>query len=235
MGYRWILFDLDGTLLDYVAAETEALERTFVAAGLEPSPDVTADYRRINAGHWAALERGDTTPARLRVARWEDLLAQHGFHDTDPSEVADAYIRHLAAGAQLLEDAEPVMADLARDHELALVTNGLADVQRPRVAASGLTTHARVLVISDEVGAAKPDAEIFDAAFEAMGWPARGDVLMVGDSLTSDIAGGNAYGLDTVWFNPDGAFAHQHDDAPGGVRPTWEIARLTELPAIVRA
>lgn len=231
MGYRWLLFDLDGTLLDYAAAEARALEATLVDAGLEPSATVTADYRRINAGHWAALERGETTQARLRVARWEDLLAAHGFADTDPSEVADAYIRHLAAGSQLLEDAEPVMADLARDHHLALITNGIADVQRPRVAASGLTAHAEVLVISDEVGAAKPDAAIFDAAFAAMDAPGREEVLMVGDSLTSDIAGGAAYGLDTVWFNPEGDFA----DHPDGIRPTWEIARLTELPPLVRA
>lgn len=235
MGYAWVLFDLDGTLLDYAAAEAAALEATLVAAGLEPSARVTGDYRRINAGHWAALERGETTQARLRVARWEDLLTRHGFVDTDPGEIADTYVRHLAAGSQLLADAGTVMADLARDHQLALITNGIADVQRPRVAASGLTDHARVLVISDEVGAAKPDPAIFDAAFEAMSGPERSEVLMVGDSLTSDIAGGQAYGLDTVWFNPEGAFAEGAGAAAaGGVRPTWEIARITELPPLVR-
>lgn len=231
MRYRWLLFDLDGTLLDYVAAEAAALEATLLAAGLDPLEDVTRDYRRINARHWEALERGETTQARLRLARWEELLSLHGFVDTDPSEVADAYVRHLAAGSQLLSDADDVLRDLARDHELALITNGIADVQRPRVSAAGLADHARVLVVSDEVGAAKPDAAIFDAAFDAMGRPDRDEVLMIGDSLTSDVAGGHAYGLDTVWFNPAGDRAAR----PAGIDPTWEIARLTELSAIVRS
>lgn len=236
MGYGWVLFDLDGTLLDYAAAEAAALEATLVAAGLEPSPAVAADYRRINARHWAALERGETTPELLRLARWQELLAEHDLLDTDPAEIADTYIRNLAAGSQLLEDADEVMADLGRDHQLALITNGLADVQRPRVETSGLTAHASVLVISDEVGAAKPDAAIFDVAFEAMGAPRPGEVLMVGDSLTSDIAGGHAYGLDTVWFNPEGdRGARPEDVLPPSVRPTWEIARLTELPPIARS
>lgn len=230
MGYAWLLFDLDGTLLDYVAAEAAALSATLVAAGLEATGTVTADYRRINAEHWAALERGETTQARLRVARWEDLLALHGSMDIDPSEIADVYVRHLAAGTQLLADAPAVLADLASDHRLALITNGIADVQRPRVAAAGLTDHTDVLVISDEVGAAKPDAAIFDAAFAAMGDPRRDEVLMIGDSLSSDVVGGLAYGLDTVWFNPEG------DVVPAGsdVRPTHEIGRLTELPPLVR-
>lgn len=235
MGYGWVLFDLDGTLLDYAAAEAAALEATLVAAGLEPSPEVAADYRRINAGHWAALERGETTPERLRLARWQELLSEHGLTDTDPSEIADTYIRHLAAGSQLLEDADGVMADLARDHRLALITNGLADVQRPRVEAAGMTAYTSVLVISDEVGAAKPDAAIFDVAFEAMGGPDPREVLMVGDSLTSDIAGGHAYGLDTVWFNPEGERSARPEEVlPDGVRPDWEISRLTELPPIAR-
>ena len=235
MGYGWVLFDLDGTLLDYAAAEAAALEATLVAAGLEPSPEVAADYRRINAGHWAALERGETTPDRLRLARWQDLFTEHDLSDVDPGEIADTYIRHLAAGSQLLEDADEVMTDLARDHRLALITNGLADVQRPRVESAGLTVHTSVLVISDEVGAAKPDAAIFAVAFEAMGGPDPSDVLMVGDSLTSDIAGGHAYGLDTVWFNPEGARNVRPEDVlPDAVRPTWEIARLRELPPLVR-
>lgn len=235
MGYGWVLFDLDGTLLDYAAAEAAALEATLIAAGLEASPEVAADYRRINAGHWAALERGETTPEQLRLARWQELLAEHGLLDRDPSGIADTYIRHLAAGSQLVEDADEVMADLARDHQLALITNGLADVQRPRIEAAGMTAYTSVLVISDEVGAAKPDAAIFDVAFEAMGGPSPGEVLMVGDSLTSDIAGGHAYGLDTVWFNPEGGRnARPEDVLPDGVRPVWEISRLTELPTIVR-
>ena len=128
------------------------------------------------------------------------------------------------------------VADLAVRHRIALLTNGLADVQRPRLAAAGVAEHAEVVVISDEVGAAKPDVAIFDAAFARMGSPDRREVLMVGDSLTSDIAGGTAYGLDTVWIAPDEV------ELPGMVgpggrsgpnRPTHRIPSLRDLHRIL--
>jgi FMN phosphatase YigB (HAD superfamily) len=77
-------------------------------------------------------------------------------------------------------------------------------VQRPRFTASALAGYLAGIVVSDEIGIAKPNTGIFDAAFEALGWPAKREVLMIGDSLTSDMQGGIDYGIDTCWFNPDG-------------------------------
>lgn len=228
---RWVLFDLDGTLFDYDAAETAAVSATLRAASLEPTPVVLGDYRRANAEQWAALERGETTPARLRVERWERVLQRHGIDGVDTAALSDHYIGQLANGSQLVAGAEQVVADVARDHRVAFITNGLSDVQRPRLARSGLHGAAEVVVISDEVGAAKPDAAIFAAAFDRMGHPGRTAVTMVGDSLTADIAGGAAFGLDTVWLAPAGT----REPGPDAVRPTHRIADLRELPALLTA
>ena len=84
-------------------------------------------------------------------------------------------------------------------YRLALITNGLRDVQRPRLAGSAIGDYFAEVIISEEVGAAKPDPAIFDAAFELLGRPPRAKVLLIGDSLSSDIAGGRDYGLDTCW------------------------------------
>src|SRR5690606_26422131 len=138
---------------------------------------------------------------------------------------AERYLEHLATGTHLVRDAEEVLRTVRDTRRIAYLTNGLADVQRPRLTASPIGAHADVVIISDEVGAAKPDPAIFHAAFEAMGHPDRDDVVLVGDSLTADIAGGVAYGIDTVWFDPAGL-----GPAPaGGPRPTHRIGGLREL------
>lgn len=214
-------------MLDYDAAESAALDATLRAAGLATSEDVRAAYRRINAAHWQRLEDGRTTPERLRVDRWRELLVEHDLAHVDADGVAADYIGHLANGAHLLDGALEVLDDLARDHRIAFVTNGLADVQRPRLGAAGLLDRAEIVVISDEVGVAKPDAGIFDLVIDLMGEPPRRDVLMIGDSLSSDIAGGAAAGMDTAWVNPGRRPAVE-------VQPTFEIRSVTELPGLLR-
>ncbi len=226
---RWVLFDLDGTLFDYVAAETAAVTATLADAGLPVDEGMMASYREINARHWGSLERGETTPAALRLDRWHDLFALHQPCGEVPVEViAQRYLGHLSRGTQLIDGAVEIVVRVGRTHRIGFVTNGLADVQRPRLAASGLDDLAEVVVISDEVGAAKPDPAFLDAAFARMGSPSRGEVTLIGDSLSADIAAGVAYGLTTVWIDPHGV--ELTSDEP---RPDHRIASLDEIPALL--
>jgi YjjG family noncanonical pyrimidine nucleotidase len=228
-GDRWVLFDLDGTLFDYAAAETTAVSATLADAGVEVTGTVLSDYRRINESHWVALERQETTPARLRLERWSETLAAHTTDEIDVAALSERYLVHLAAAAPLLPGAVDAVEQLSERFRIAFVTNGLADVQRPRLAASPLADAAEVLIISDEVGAAKPDPAIFRAAFAAMGEPTREAVTMVGDSLSADIAGADAFGLATIWFAPPGTPAPgAHDPVPG-----HRISALRELPPLL--
>lgn len=229
----WVLLDLDGTLLDYDRAEEEAVRRTLAGVGLPADADMVARYRRINARHWSALERGVTTAPRLRTERWAELLdatVPDQDDDVDPEVLASSYVEHLAAGAYLLPGAEAAVAELAGAFRIAYITNGLADVQRPRLAASALADLGEVLVISDEVGAAKPAAAIFEAALRAMGGPHPRVVTMVGDSLSADIAGGRAAGMPTVWVAPK----EQPWPTDPARRPDHRIGAIGELPALLR-
>ncbi|MFP5310603.1 MAG: YjjG family noncanonical pyrimidine nucleotidase [Actinomycetes bacterium] len=221
--YDWLLLDLDGTVLDYTRAETDALHATLTGLGLAVDDALTTAYREINAAAWTAYERGELSPAELRVRRWRELIGRHGL-DADAEATAQAYVENLAAGHVALEGALDAVEALACHHRIGVVTNGFASVQRPRMAASGVDRHAEVVVISDEVGHSKPDPAIFDVAFAAMGQPDRRRVLMVGDSLASDVAGGVAYGLDTAWVAPPGAAV-----PPADLTPTFRVAALSEL------
>jgi YjjG family noncanonical pyrimidine nucleotidase len=223
---RWVLFDLDGTLFDYHAAETAAVAATLADAGLPASDELMTAYRASNARAWRDLERGAITPERLRVERWQRVLAEHPGASLSVAELASRYTSHLSRGTQLLPYAEQVVGEVARDHRIGFVTNGLADVQRPRLAASPFAEVAEVVVISEEVGAAKPDRRFFEVTFEAMGRPDPATVTLVGDSLSADIAGGVAYGLITVWVTDPGV----PDPSPPDPVPTHRIAGLDELP-----
>ena len=201
MIYGWLLFDADGTLFDYDRAEATALQRTFEEMGHGFEPGYATAYRQINGQIWLDFEQGRISQERLRTRRFELLFEAVGAQ-LPPEVFSVAYLRHLAQATYLIDGAEEVIRALHGRVGLMLITNGLHEVQRPRYAASALNGYFAGLVISEEVGAAKPDPLIFDAAFRRMGQPRREEVLMVGDSLTTDMQGGSDYGLDTCWYNP---------------------------------
>lgn len=226
MSYEWVLLDADGTLFDYETAEAYALASTLHDVGLAADAEVTAAYQRINLELWRAFERGEITSTTIRVERFVRLLDElDEAHDAE--QLADAYIGHLAESAHLLDGAADATASLADRFRLALITNGLADVQRSRLARSGLEPHFEVVVISDEVGASKPSAAYFDAAFEVMGRPDPARCLVVGDNAVADIGGGAAYGCHTCWVNPT------EQPLPDDLVPTFVVGSVRELPALI--
>ena len=220
--YRWLLFDADGTLFDFDRAEAGALARTFARFDLPLTPATVDAYRRIDLACWQALERGELAPAVLRTRRFELLFVAAGIV-ADVELFSAAYLEHLAEAVELLDGAQDLLGELHGRYRLAIITNGLRAVQRSRLGRSAIGSLFDVLVISEEVGSAKPAPGIFDAAFAAMGHPARHEVLMIGDSLTSDMQGACDYGIDACWFNPAGL------PRPAGLPIAYEIARLDEL------
>jgi YjjG family noncanonical pyrimidine nucleotidase len=226
MIYEWLLFDADGTLFDYDRAEASALRRTFEEMGRPFEPGHAEVYRRINGQIWLEFEQGRISQERLRTRRFELLFDAVGV-ELQPAAFSTRYLRNLAQGTDLIDGALDVIQALHGRMGLMLITNGLQEVQRPRFARSALNGYFAGLVISEEVGAAKPDARIFDVAFERMGHPRREAVLMVGDSLTSDMRGAADYGIDSCWFNP-GQGPRDPDVEVG-----YEIRDLCELLGLI--
>ncbi|OKP97117.1 YjjG family noncanonical pyrimidine nucleotidase [Paenibacillus sp. P46E] len=227
MKYEVILFDADDTLFDYGMAESKALYNAFVHFGLPTgAEDYAASYQEINRALWKDLEQGRTTSAVLRVERFNRLFAAHKL-ELSPEAFSEAYLKFLGEGTYLIQGAVELCQEL-NGYRLAVITNGIKDVQLSRIQGSPLSDTFEQIIISEETGYQKPEAGIFDYAFNKLGISDRSKVLIVGDSLTSDIKGGMDYGIDTCWFNPLGK------EGVPGIHPTYEIRELSGLLEIIR-
>ncbi len=185
-------------------------------------------YIAINTPLWAAVERHEITPGQVRLLRFERLV--EALHlDADPAAMADTFVTGLAECGDLYPGARAVLDAVADIATLALVTNGLSEVQRTRIERLGLQSSFAAVVISAEVGVSKPAGAFFDIAFERLGAPSRTNALMVGDSLSADIGGGASYGMATCWYNPHRRSAPE----PATPRIDHMIADLAELPSLI--
>jgi len=226
--YQWLFFDADGTLFDFERAEENALSRSFQRIGVKFGPDHLAVYRQINHALWKQFENGLLTPETLNSRRFELLFAEIGIQGS-PSDFGAFYASALGTCADLIDGACEVLNALRPHHHIAILTNGLRDVQRARLDRSPIREHISETIISEEIGAAKPASRFFDIAFSRTGNPAKNAVLMIGDNWTSDIRGAADYGLDTCWFNPTDR------PRPDANLVTWEITSLRQLPELLKS
>ena len=220
--YQWLLFDVDDTLLDFQATETAAFARLLEQLGVAYAPEHRVRYGEINETLWRALERGEITQARLTVQRFEILTAELGL-TIDAQRLSADYLEHIADCTTFVAGAREVIQALSRHYRIGIVSNGFKQIKYRQLANSGFSEHLEAILISEEVGAAKPHADFFDAAFAKIGQPSKDAVLIIGDSLSSDIVGGQAYGIDTCWYNP------KQLALPEQPTPTYTIARLEQL------
>lgn len=222
MKYTNFLLDLDHTLFDSNASEDAAFAGAMRAAGIDRPDRYRHSYQRINLALWAAVERHELTPQQVRDLRWERLVAEQAL-DADPAKMSADFVDGLGANGNLYDGVLETLQQLCGSASLALVTNGLSEVQRARLERLDIGQYFDAVVISAEVGVSKPAREIFDVAFAGLGKPQRESAVMVGDNLASDIQGGSNYGIATCWYNPHGA------SVPGTDAVVHEIRELSEL------
>jgi len=223
---EFLFLDLDDTILDFHKAERLALSKTFQSFGLAPTEEVLARYHLIYKAHWERLERKELTREEVLVGRFAVLFQEFGLQ-VKPEACARAYEDNLSVGHYFLPGALEAVQSLSRKYKLYLASNGTAKVQAGRLASANIGCYFQEVFVSQEIGANKPDRLYFEGCFARIPGFDVTKAMMVGDSLTSDILGGNQAGMTTCWVNPEGK--PRRED----IQPDYEIQALSQLEALL--
>lgn len=224
MSFKVILWDIDGTLLDFHKSEVAAIRTLFIKHGLGICTDeMLADYRTINRSYWQRLERNQLSKPEVLVGRFREFFGKYGLNTDCAAAFNDDYQLALGDTVHYFPGAWETVTALKGSVLQCAVTNGTAVAQHKKLAASGLDAIFDDIFISDEIGLEKPSSAFFDAVWTKIGTFDPDEVLIVGDSLTSDIQGGNNVGIRTCWFNPQG------DPLPKNLRIDHDIRCISEV------
>lgn len=226
--YEFLLIDLDDTILDFKGTERVALADTLRKYGAEPTPEVVARYHVINRWHWEQLELGNLSRKQVLENRFAVLFGELGI-PVDAAACGADYSESLSRSHIWLPGARQALEALQGKYRLFVASNGTASVQRSRMESAGLFEYFEDVFISQEMGADKPSPDFFSASFARIRGFDPSRAMIVGDSLTSDIQGGNNAGIATCWINPEGKPLNPE------IRVDYQIRSLAELPALLES
>lgn len=216
--YQWVLFDIDKTLLHF--NDSIALQEVFSQHNFNFTENDFQHYQTINKNLWSEYQRGLINLNQLyaqRFAPWENQL------QTPSTELNNAFLASIINHCALIDGAINVLDRLKGKAKLGVISNATSQFQHTRLEKTGIKNYFDLLVISEEVGIAKPDPRIFNHAFTKMGNPNLQEILMVGDTLEADILGGINAGIDTCWLNME------NKPASASITPHFEVSSLFEL------
>ncbi|MBN2736334.1 MAG: YjjG family noncanonical pyrimidine nucleotidase [Spirochaetales bacterium] len=225
--YRGFLIDADNTIFDYDRAEKEALFEVLKDLGYTGLFETAQSYfSKINTSLWQAVESREITINQIKTRRFAELLPKLGLSN-DPDKIASHYLDILSQKAYLIPNSVAVLEKLSKQAVISMITNGLAYVQRGRIARSEIEVFFNDIIISEEIGFSKPDPQFFQKAIKSLYLPVH-EILCIGDSLSADIKGGQNAGLDTCWFNQKNEAVPSYID-----EPTYIINNLKQLESFL--
>ncbi len=198
-----LLWDVDGTLLDFAAAEEAAIRALFSEFGIGICTDeMLSRYSAINKKYWERLERGEMTKPEILVGRFEEFFKSEGLDSSIAEDFNDRYQLGLGDTIAYCDDSYELVSSLKGKIPQYVVSNGTVIAQTKKLERSGFDKLMDGIFLSEDLGYEKPRIEFFDIVMKAIGEPEKERVLIVGDSLTSDILGGNTAGIKTCFYNP---------------------------------
>ncbi|WP_163835904.1 pyrimidine 5'-nucleotidase [Spartinivicinus ruber] len=220
--YEWIVFDADETLFHFDAFS--GLQQMFAEFGINFTEQDYKEYQAVNKPLWVDYQNGSITTQQLQYKRFDDWANKL---QITPKDLNSAFLAAMAEICTPLEGAISLLNSLKDQARLGIITNGFAELQQIRIERTGLIGYFDMLVISEQVGVAKPHQDIFEHALANMDNPARNKVLMVGDNPDTDILGGINAGLDTCWLNI------HNKPTPKNIIPHYQVSSLPELQRLL--
>lgn len=218
--FTTILWDVDGTLLDFLYSQKYAITKCFHAVGRNIDDDMIERYSQINEGFWKRHELGQVTREQLLSGRFRQLFQEYDIQDIDLASFQREYEEALGSVVSHQDDSLTICKSLRGHFQQYVVTNGIPAVQRNKLKLAGFLDTMDGVFISEEIGAPKPDKVFFDYCLERIEEKDRSRILIVGDSLSSDIKGGVQAGITTCWYRTEEAV----NDSP--YKPDYEISDL---------
>ena len=223
-----ILWDIDGTLLDFKAAERQAMKNCFARFELgECSDEMIARYAKINDEYWELLEKGGITRQGLFSARFRDFFTSEGIAFSQYEAFNKEYQAQLSEMVFFRDKGYELIEELKGQVMQYAVTNGSFNVQSKKLKKSGLIELFDDCFISDQIGVEKPSVEFFNHVKARIGEVSNDEILIVGDSLTSEMKGGNNAGILCCWYNP------QKMENTKDIHIDYEIRNLQEVKDIL--
>lgn len=224
--YTTLFLDIDNTLLDFHACAEASLVPAFASQGLAFQKDYLPTFHEVNDALWRQIEDGTLTREGLYAVRFPKLFAALGLSGNG-AEAESVFRAALAESAEPVTGAHALLRYLYPKYVLCAASNSIHIQQVKRLSRAGMLPYFTWLFTSEMLGVSKPSVGFFDAAFAYLPGTQKQQVMLIGDSLTADIRGGAAYGIDTCWYNPKGKSVLL--DCP----PTHTVATLDEICKIL--
>lgn len=227
--FEIILWDVDQTLLDFRRSESHAVKYCFEVFGLNATDETVELYSRINESFWKRIEKEEIAKKEALIERFRTLFDRIGISGVDPEAFQKEYADALGSVYYYQDDSYELVKGLKNRYRQYLVTNGVAYTQRKKLKLSGFDRLVEDIFVSEEIGVPKPQKEYFDRCFALIPDFNKGKAIIIGDSLSSDMLGGNYAGITTCWYNPGGLKNESE------VKIDYEIKNLQEIKAILEA
>lgn len=221
-----VLLDLDNTIIDFNECARHSIMNIFEDLGFHYDENVFNTFITENVKIWKRLELGEIDKPFLRANRWNIILGKLGI-DYDGTIIEERFENGVAMGAYPVEGAYELLEYLHPKYEIYIVSNGFRFVQESRVKIGKYDKYFKELFLSEDIGIQKPDIRFFDYCYEKIGRPDKSELILIGDSLSADIKGGNNFGIDTIWFNKNG------DPESDIIKATYTVNKLKEIENIL--
>ena len=219
--YTTLYFDLDNTLLDFSAAEHKAIRQLLSLHNLPITEEIVSTYSAINQTWWERFEKGEIKKQEIFVGRFRDLIARFGF-EGDPTKMSEDYFEFLSQCSDMIDGADKVLKYVKEQgYTVCITTNGMSRTQYRRIDNCAIKQYFDYIFVSEDAGHQKPEKEYFEYAMANTPEKDKSKILVIGDSMSSDILGGINFGVDTCWLNPKGN-AERY-------KTTYEIANIMQI------